>query len=228
MKKLLKFVCTGIIGNLLLMLLISGGLIYGLSVYLNHYTRHDDAVVIPDFRGKSLTYVQKMLSTMNLEFAVVDTGYVAKYAPNTVLDQSLEPNMTVKHFRHIELTINAAHPIPIVLPDLANKTSRRAAVAKLTAMGFEHIKVDYVYGRKDWVYDVRVDGRSVLPKERASVAASITLEVGKGFFDDDYWDGVFENSMSDFDEVPPAELGEEQNKGKSQDEVLEDFFDALD
>lgn len=53
-SRLIKILKNPIVISLLLAILILWGLIYGTLVWLDIYTRHNEAVVIPDVKGMTM------------------------------------------------------------------------------------------------------------------------------------------------------------------------------
>lgn len=123
---------------------------------------------------------------MGLEAEVRDTGYVDTYVGDVILEQSIRPGERVKPGRIIQLTINSASARAIALPNIADNCSRREAEARLRGLGFKNIRTEYTVGYRDWVSEMKVDGKRAMPGTRVSVTTLITLVVGDGSLEEEF------------------------------------------
>lgn len=166
--------------NITAMIAVVVALVVGVVVAIDCYTNHGESVSIPNLRGHSYENAVMVLESMGLSVEVIDTGYVRSLPAGAVLQQSPEPGKQVKPGRIILLTLNAQSSPTLVLPDVIDNCSYRAAVAKLTSMGFKLAEPEYIAGEKGWVYGVRYRGRNITCGERVDVDSKITLQVGNG------------------------------------------------
>ena len=171
--------CLGLAGVFLLCII-------GAGIFLNQYTRHGEAVEIPDLSGQSSDMAIRKLQSLGLDGEVTDTGYVEHLPAGAVLEQSIRPGEKVKPGRQLTLTINAAEPRKVALPDVADNCSRREAEDRLRTLGFRLGATEYIVGDPDWVYGVKVNGREVAAGTRLSVKTPVTLVVGGGGYEDEY------------------------------------------
>lgn len=148
--------------------------------WLDSYTHHGEAVVVPQVEGTVLTDAQKVLGQKSLKTEVVDSSFVKGLPAGTILDQNPKGGARVKEGRTIYLTINAASAPQIAMPDVMDNSSLRQAEAKLRAIGFKLTEHEYVSGEKDWVYAVKYRGRDLMPGEKVPHEATLTLCVGNG------------------------------------------------
>lgn len=172
-------------GNLLAMVAVVALLIFLTLKGLDIYSRHGEEVTVPRLKGLSYAEAQKRLEAAGLVCVVGDSGYVPRQAAGTVLDQGVDAGAKVKAGREVPLTLNAALPPTIVMPDLADNSSLREAQSRLEALGFKLTPPEYINGEKEWVYGVKSNGRNVVAGTRVSVTAVLTLVVGNGLTDDD-------------------------------------------
>ena len=148
---------------------------------LGGYTNHGESVKVPNVFGKSFDQAKKMLEDAGLAVEVSDTGFVDSLKANVVLTQSVRPGENVKPGRVIELTINADHPLPKPLPDLAENSSLREAQTRLLDEGFKLGEVEYVPSPdRDWVIAIKSNGKNVMTGELVSVTTPLVLVVGDG------------------------------------------------
>ncbi len=162
------------------MLLLAAVLVASGYYALQYYTHHGESVEVPDVRDKNTQEAIRILKDAGLAVEVSDTDYVATKRPDIILEQSLAAGMTVKPGRVVHLTINAAHPLPHALPDIADNSSMRQAQALLTSMGFDSVRVEWRNGDKEWVYAVKVGGKEVTAGTRINTDQIIVLVVGNG------------------------------------------------
>ena len=196
-----------VVGKCLGMVVVTALLIFGTLQFLQCYTDHGEAVVVPNIRGMKTDVAESKMKALGLRLEVKDTGYVDSYVGNVVLEQSLHPGQRVKAGRVVFVTVNASAPRAIVLPDVAGNTSRRQAESRLRAMGFTDIRIETIEGDKDWVYSMKVNGHTAKSGERAPITAVLTLVVGNGVVEEEYngsdsldygfWD---EEPLTGFDE----------------------------
>ena len=167
-------------GNLLAMVLTLVVVVVGLFVFLHFYTHHGETVGVPDVRGQRAEVAIRKLEAMGMRAEVVDTGYNPRELADVILDQDLLPGYKVKLNRLIHLTVNAASPRPVALPDIADNCSLREARMRLEILGFRLTPIRRIRGDRDWVYAVEVHGKEVRSGERLNVKIPLTLVVGDG------------------------------------------------
>ena len=172
--------------NCLGMVLVVVLFFFGTLAFIDFYTLHGEEVEVPKLTGVSEQIAYSKLKALGLKAEVRDTGYVHKAAPFKVLEQSIKPGTKIKPGRTIYLTINSNGSKRIELPDLADNCSRREAEDKLKTLGFKLGATEFIIGDPDWVYEVKVNGKTVKAGTRISVDLPITLVVGKGGLEDEY------------------------------------------
>ncbi len=167
-------------GNLLAMLLTLVVVIVGVFVFLNFYTHHGETIAVPDLRGQRTEVAMRKLEALGMRGEVVDTGYNPRELADVILDQDLEPGYQVKVNRLIRLTVNAASPRPVTLPDIADNCSLREAKMRLEILGFRLTPIRRIRGDLDWVYAVEARGKEVRKGDKLNVNIPLTLVVGDG------------------------------------------------
>lgn len=172
--------------NCLGMVLVVVLFFFGTLAFIDFYTLHGEEVEVPKLTGVSEQIAYSKLKALGLKAEVRDTGYVHKAAPFEVLEQSIKPGTKIKPGRTIYLTINSNGSKRIEFPDLADNCSRREAEDKLKTLGFKLGATEFIIGDPDWVYEVKVNGKTVKAGTRISVDLPITLVVGKGGLEDEY------------------------------------------
>ena len=171
-------------GNLLAMLLTLVVVIVGVFVFLNFYTHHGETIAVPNLRGQRTEVAMRKLEALGMRGEVVDTGYNPRELADVILDQDLDPGYQVKVNRLIRLTVNAASPRPVTLPDIADNCSLREAKMRLEILGFRLTPIRRIRGDLDWVYAVEARGKEVRKGDKLNVNIPLTLVVGDGAEDE--------------------------------------------
>ena len=155
-------------------------IVFGVMKWLDVYTRHGEAVVVPDVKGMTVDEASKMFRNHGLVCVVSDSNYVKNMAAGIVLDVNPGIGQKVKEGRTIYLTINTLS-IPLrAVPDVADNSSLRQAQAKVLAAGFKLTEIQLMNGEKDWVYGIKYQGRSLNAGDKVPLGAALTLMVGNG------------------------------------------------
>ena len=166
--------------NILVMIVAVVLIVFGVMKWLDVYTRHGEAVVVPDVKGMTVDEASKMFRNHGLVCVISDTKYVKDEAAGIILDLKPGVGEKVKEGRTVYLTINTLD-IPLrVIPDVADNSSLRQAEAKLQSAGFKLTEIQLIHGEKDWVYGVKYQGRQLTAGEKIPMGASLTLMVGDG------------------------------------------------
>lgn len=166
--------------NIIAMVVVAVLIVFGALKGLDIYTRHGQAVVVPDVKGMSVSEAEKMFRDQGLTYVVSDSNYVKNKPSGIILDLNPSVGQKVKEGRTIYLTINTLSTPLCVVPDVADNSSVRQAQAKLMAAGFKLTENRMVSGEKDWVYGVIFQGRQLQIGDKAPIGATLTLMVGDG------------------------------------------------
>ena len=169
-----------VLGNIVAIAIVITMLFIGVKYGLDYYTHHGESIVVPNVIGMQIEDAEKKISEAGLQLVVQDTSYVKAMPPGCVLEQSPGQGKRIKATHIVYVTINAATPPMLTMPDLADNSSYREARATLLAMGFKTVEPQYTPGEKDWVYAIIVNGRRVEACERFSADAKIVIQVGDG------------------------------------------------
>ena len=166
--------------NIIAMVVVAVLIVFGALKGLDIYTRHGQAVVVPDVKGMSVSEAEKMFRDQGLTYVVSDSNYVKNKPSGIILDLNPSVGQKVKEGRTIYLTINTLSTPLCIVPDVADNSSVRQAQAKLMAAGFKLTENRMVSGEKDWVYGVIYQGRQLQIGDKAPIGATLTLMVGDG------------------------------------------------
>lgn len=166
--------------NLLAMIVVVIGAIWGTLHWLDVYTRHGQSVNVPNVKGLPLKDAENEIIKQGLNVVAVDSNYVKGMPAGAVLEQNPKENSKVKEGRTIYLTINTADVPKIVIPDIIDNSSYRQADARLRAMGFKLTAPEMIEGEKDWVYGIKYKDKQLLTGDRIPREAVLTLCIGSG------------------------------------------------
>ena len=166
--------------NLIAMVIVVALALFGVLKGLDIYTRHGEAVVVPNVKGMGVTEAEKMFRNQGLTCIVSDSSYVKNLPAGCILEHSPAAGQKVKEGRTIYLTINTLNVPLQIVPDVADNSSMRQAQARLLATGFKLSENQYIPGEKDWVYGVKYQGRTLTNGEKVPVGSTLTLIVGDG------------------------------------------------
>lgn len=93
---------------------------------LRIYTRHNQAIAVPDFYGMTRIEAQKAAQEKKINIEIIDSVYVTNAKKGAILDQNPPPDFKVKKNRTIFLTINAVNPEKIKMPNVTGISLREA------------------------------------------------------------------------------------------------------
>ena len=166
--------------NLIAMVAVVILLLFGVLKWLDVYTRHGEAVVVPDVKGMTVGEAEMLLRNHALVCVVSDSNYVKNKPAGSILELNPSAGQKVKEGRTIYLTINTLDAPLRLVPDVADNSSVRQAQAKILAAGFKLSESELISGEKDWVYGVKYKGRQLNMGDKVPVGATLTLLVGDG------------------------------------------------
>lgn len=199
--------------NIIAMIVVVIALLFITFQGLAIYTKHGEAVVVPDVKGISVEEATALFSKNGLKCIVSDSTYVKNKAAGVILDLSPAPGQKVKEGRMIYLTINSLNTPLYAVPDLADNSSVRQAEAKLLALGFKIDEIQSINGEKDWVYGVKYKGRQLVAGEKVPMGAKLTLMVGNGTIVDEF----SEDSLNQDQTVEPEAKTTERTTSSSEE-----------
>lgn len=172
-KTFLINIIIAIIGFFVFLWLITFG--------LNQFTKHGEYINVPDLTSVTIDKAQDMLEEADLSYEVIDSAVFNEFYPAfAVIDQFPRANSEVKSGRVIKLTINPGKPRKIELPNVVEKTTRRA-IHYLESKGLKCGELIYVPDiARDRVLGLRVGDEEVEPGTMLEPGTVVDLIVGKG------------------------------------------------
>ena len=155
-------------------------IILGTLYWLDFYTMHGEAVVVPNVKGKLYNEAEFSITKQKLKVVVIDSSFVKGIKPNIILEQNPDGGMKVKEGRIVYLTINTDKEPMITIPDIVDNSSYRQAEAKLRSLGFKLTAPEMIAGERDWVYGLKFMNRNISAGEKIPSESTLTLQVGNG------------------------------------------------
>lgn len=163
-------------------ILITGTFI--IMQWLKIYTRHNEALSVPDLRGLTLEEARELAERKQMRIIVFDSVFLTDFERGTVVDQHPKAGFKVKRNRKIFLTMNAMNPERIPMPDLISLTFRQAK-AKLESFNLKLGEVTYEPDiGVNLVLQQKINGREISPGDSVSKGSYIDLVLGKGLSDE--------------------------------------------
>lgn len=180
--KLIRFIKSKtFILNLVVLLVLGVVILFVTQAFLDSYTHHAEKIVVPDLEGMTLEEASEKLGSLALTFEVIDSAeYNPKMAPRGIVEQYPEAFAEVKEHRAIKLTVNPIQARKIGMPDLIDKTKRRATY-DLESKGLVVGELIYKPNlAKDVVLSVEVDGKEILSGTPIAKGTIVDLILGLG------------------------------------------------
>ena len=112
--------------SILLVVLITWGLIYGTLLWLDKYTRHNQAVVIPDVKGLTVESAEPLLAERGIRYNIIDSVFSKDVPPGAIVELVPEPGSKVKEGRIVFVTINAKTSQMAAMPEVQDLSFRQA------------------------------------------------------------------------------------------------------
>lgn len=187
------------------MVVVTCGLFYGVLSWLDTYTQHNQAVVVPDVKGMKLEDAAPFLTNNHLRYNVIDSVFSKDVAPGAIVEVVPSVGSKVKEGRILFVTINALTSQMAMVPDIEDQSFRQA-YALLRARGFNNVEIEYVAGEyKDLALSVESNGRTLLKGELIPLSASLILKVSSG-------DPNFSPDSLALDSIPIEQLNSDIEK----------------
>ena len=144
------------------------------------YTKHNDYIIVPDFRTLHYQDVISNPNYKNYQFSVIDSLLDADKPKGSVLTQDPSPGAKVKKNRMIYMTITSMVPEKTTMPDLRDLTLRQAQ-SMLESSGLKLGKLLYIRSfDEDAVQNQLYNGKTIKAGSSIDKGSVITLTVGMG------------------------------------------------
>lgn len=192
--------------NIISMIVVVFAAVWGTLGWLDSYTRHGKAHLVPDVKNKNVEEAMKIISEETMKSVIIDSNYVKGVPAGMVLEQMPAAGARVKEGRTVYLTITTTSVPLVSLPDIIDNSSMRQAEAKLKSMGFKLTEPELVPGEQDWIYGIKYRGKELKSGDKVPNEALLTLCVGNTHLRDSL------AMDSTFIEIDPANPNDEEVK----------------
>ena len=166
--------------NLVAMMAVVVVAVFGTFRWIDSYTEHGKAVIVPDITGMQEEDAISKLAQGQLRGVAYDYTYIKGVPVGEITAQRPAAHAKVKRGRKIYLTVSSGNQPMIAIPDIIDNCSLREAESRLRASGFKLAPHDTIAGDLDWVYGVRYNGHELQAQERVPEGAELTIVVGGG------------------------------------------------
>jgi len=150
--------------------------------WLSAYTDHNEFVVVPDFKSKTIAELDNFVSGKEVTYQVVDSIYDPKEKPGMVIRQEPEANSKVKHNRIVYLYVTGMVAPQIEMPKLIDRSERQAKLI-IETYG---LKMGHITSRaadcNGCVLAQLVKGKEVQPGKSIKKGSVVDLVVGRKDF----------------------------------------------
>lgn len=169
-----------ILANFLAMILVVLATLVGVFFWLDYYTRHGEAEVVPDVSGLTDEMALSILQGKGMQGVVIDSVFRPTAQPGVVLEQNPAAGSLVKDGRRVYLILNAKMAQMIAFPDVQDMSFRQA---KVQIEGAEFVIKEVVFEPseyKDLVLYVTCNGEKVNAAQRLPYRSEVVLHIGEG------------------------------------------------
>ena len=143
-----KLFSTYVAGHVTAIAIVVALLCIGVKYGVAYYTHHGESFVVPNVVGMQLEEAEKKMSEAGLQLVVQDTNYVRTMPPDCVLEQSPGQGKRIKSTHIVYVTINAANPPALVMPDLADNSSYPGGTRHAARHGIQDRRAQIHTGRE--------------------------------------------------------------------------------
>ncbi len=174
-----------IAANVLAMIAVVAALPYFTLLWVDSYTNHGETYAVPDVCGVQLKKAEDILAAQKLNYTIMERRYQENASENEVVVQYPAPGTRVKEGRKVALVINTAEKPKRAVPSVIDNRTYREAESHIRAAGFVIETVDTIPGEKDWVYELRYNGKRLSNGEAIPQGSSLRVIIGSGKVKDD-------------------------------------------
>ncbi|MFZ4521924.1 MAG: PASTA domain-containing protein [Bacteroidales bacterium] len=147
---------------------------------LSWYTKHNDYIIVPDYRGLPYADVRSNPENSNYQFNVIDSIFDVDKPKGAILSQDPYPGAKVKKNRMVYLTITSTVPEKTTMPELRDLTLRQAQ-SILESAGLKLGRLSYITSfDEDAVQNQLFKGHVIKAGTELDKGSVINLTVGMG------------------------------------------------
>ena len=170
--------------NLLVIIVLSAFLIFGMLELLGVITNHGKYLTVPSVVGKNTEDAIKILEEKGFDVEIQDSVYTDTASKGIVLKQIPDPLSTVKINRTVLLTVNRKTLPMVDMPALEGKSLNFA----LEIMKRSHLKLGDTVFRPDFmkgsVIEQNFHGGRIKPGAKLPWGSAVDLVIGSGLNDE--------------------------------------------
>lgn len=166
--------------NMIAILVIGVLLAWATLSWLDDYTNHNEAHLVPNVCGMTLETAAETLEKQSFAHAVLEYRHKPGAKEGEVLEQRPRANAKVKEGRRVYLVLNTSEPPKLGVPPVVDNCSMREAEFRLKAVGFVIEGIETVPGEREWVYGLRYKGNDLDNGAAIPRGSKVTLVVGNG------------------------------------------------
>nr|WP_233551935.1 PASTA domain-containing protein [Parabacteroides sp. AF48-14] len=122
---LVKLIKNPYVLNLLLAVVVACALVFGTLKWLDSYTRHNEAVVVPDVKGLRIEEAAEFFKNSNLRYNVIDSVFSKDVKPGAIVELVPMAGSKVKEGRIVFITVNALTSQMATIPEVEDSLSGR-------------------------------------------------------------------------------------------------------
>lgn len=166
--------------HLLIAIGITAVLIWATLYSLSWYTKHDNYIVVPDYRTLFVQDVLGNPDNRDYQFSVIDSIFDPDKPGGSILSQDPAPGSKVKTNRTIYFTISSIIPEKTTMPDLRDLTLRQAQ-SMLESAGLKLGRLLYIRSfDEDAVQNQLFERKPIPPGTQLNKGSVIDLTIGMG------------------------------------------------
>lgn len=160
-----------------------GGLFLAVTITLayfglDYYTRHGDAVIVPNILNAKPYAAEEKLSALDLRMKIIDTVYIDNIKPGVIVEQLPAANEDVKSGRVIYVTVNASSRPRINMPKLTDCSLNLAkALLKNAGLILGLVTKEYAEYGNNLVTAQRVSGRNIEAGEKVLKGTVVDITI---------------------------------------------------
>lgn len=176
-----------IICNLILIIFVATPLVIMLLIgFINIWTNHGSTISVPDVKGLTCVEAIHTLEKDGFKVEISDSVYDEAVLPGTVIETWPRANAVVKPGREVYLTITSFDTKRVVISTPLTGVSKRQAISYIDKLGIKNVRIVTIESpHADLVLAAKYNGHEIKVGEQLPVTASITLEVGSGFYQEE-------------------------------------------
>ncbi len=174
------FACLTLFFSILVMILIAILAVFGTFSWLDSYTMHGEANLVPNVCKMQFEDAVDVLKEKNLGYAIMEYKHKPGFGDGVVLEQRPNADALVKDGRKVYLVLNTVEAPKLGLPQIIDNCSLREAEFRLKALGFVVEDVEIIPGEREWVYGVKYKGQDLDNGAAIPRGSKVTLVIGSG------------------------------------------------